>query len=443
MAEESKERKTTVVEEALEKGWKTKGKNADRVCELMGIFDGRIVYRQTCNVNSAISSAVVPVRNTAPYNLNGGGFTVGLWDGGDVRGSHQELAGRVSVEDFASLDNHATHVAGTIGAAGIVANALGMAPSVRIDSYDWNMDTSEMASRAASYPGEYDKIYFSNHSYGTACGWENDFDYWEGHPGWYWLGRWGLREEENFGRYGEDADVYDSVSYLAPYYLTFWAAGNDRNDYAPDEGTSFYYFHNGTWYSKEYNSATDPYDDGYDYGYDTILPSSTAKNILAVGAVNDAVSDGVRDVSRATMTAFSGWGPTDDGRIKPDVVSNGSGLYSAIASSDSSYASYSGTSMAAPGAAGAAVLLAELYSELSGGDVMRASTLKGLIIHTADDLGNNGPDYRFGWGLINAHAAAEHIKKHFEDPDPNQIIEGLLSNAQPAEEFVFTWDRGF
>ena len=440
LAQEAREQKSAALEKALKHGWQIKGKSGHNVYELMGVLDDRIIYKQTCNINSAITSAVDPTRNTAPYNLNGQGFTVGLWDGGDVRDSHQELAGRVSIEDFVGLDDHATHVAGTIGAAGIVANSLGMAPSVRIDSYDWNMDTSEMATRAASFPGENDKIYVSNHSYGTACGWENDFDYWDGHPGWYWLGHWGFREEENFGRYGENADVYDSVSYLAPYFLPFWAAGNDRNDDAPDEGTSFYYFHNGTWYSKNYNSTTDPYSDGYQGGYDTILPSSTAKNIVTVGAVNDAVRDGVRDISRASITAFSGWGPTDDGRIKPDIVCNGSNLYSTTASSDGSYASYSGTSMAAPSAAGAAILLAELHCELSGGDAMRASTLKGLILHTADDLGNSGPDYQFGWGLMNTHIAAEHIKTHFESPDPNQIIESLLNNSQPTEEFIFIWD---
>jgi hypothetical protein len=96
--------------------------------------------------------------------------------------------------------------------------------------------------------------------------------------------------------------------------------------------------------------------------------------------------------------------------------------------------------MASPGAAGAAILLAGLYSELSGGDAMRASTLKGLILHTADDLGDIGPDYRFGWGLMNARAAAEHIKIHFENHDPNQIIQGLVNNSQPAQKFVFTWD---
>ena len=69
--------------------------------------------------------------------------------------------------------------------------------------------------------------------------------------------------------------------------------------------------------------------------------------------------------------------------------------------------------MAAPTAAGAGILLAEYYSELSGGEAMRASTLKGVIIHTADDLGNRGPDYRFGWGLMNTQAAAEKIRKSY------------------------------
>jgi hypothetical protein len=45
---------------------------------------------------------------------------------------------------------------------------------------------------------------------------------------------------------------------------------------------------------------------------------------------------------------------------------------------------------------------------------MLASTLKGLMIHTADDLGTPGPDYQTGWGLINAKEAADLIKAQKE-----------------------------
>ena len=59
---------------------------------------------------------------------------------------------------------------------------------------------------------------------------------------------------------------------------------------------------------------------------------------------------------------------------------------------------------------------------------MRSATLKGLIIHTADDLGNPGPDYRHGWGLMNAEAAAALIKEH-ADHGSGRLIEDRLTSA--------------
>ena len=195
------------------------------------------------------------------------------------------------------------------------------------------------------------------------------------------------------------------------------------------------------WRTKTYNPSKGPYDDGWDNGgFDTIMTVGVAKNIMTVGAVNDAVSAGVRYPSQGTMTSFSGWGPTDDGRIKPDIVTNGVGLYSPVASSDSSYASYSGTSMAAPSAAGAAMLLVDYYGRLFPGQAMRASTIKALIIHTADDLGNAGPDYKFGWGLMNAEAAAGQISDHNDFPDTNKIAESLLDGVNTLETYTFEWD---
>ncbi|MHC4500786.1 MAG: S8 family serine peptidase, partial [Planctomycetota bacterium] len=176
--------------------------------------------------------------------------------------------------------------------------------------------------------------------------------------------------------------------------------------------------------------------------FDTIPLIGVAKNILTVGAVYDAVSGGVRDISQAAMTGFTGWGPTDDGRIKPDIVTNGTLLYSPIADSDSSYDSWSGTSMATPGATGATMLLVEHYGELFSGQAMRSSTLKALIIHTADDLGSPGPDYKFGWGLINAHAAAEQITDHYDFPDANKITEGLLDDVNTLATYTFESGTG-
>jgi hypothetical protein len=428
LAQQSMERKIVAWQIAQNQGWSPKGKIGDKLYDLMAVEDGIVYVYTTTNVNSAISSGVDLIRNTAPYNLNGSGLTAGVWDGGAVRPTHQEFGSRVIVRDGASNSNHSTHVGGTIGAAGVVANALGMAPRVNIDSYEWTSDTAEMTSRAMSYPQEPGTIQVSNHSYSYISGWESSFS----PPRWY--GTWGNRESDNFGIYNSYTVEWDSLCYNAPYFLPFKSAGNDRNDNAPSNGTTFSYFNGVFWTTKSYDPASDPYDDGWDNGgYDTISMVGNAKNIVTVGAVSDAVSGGVRNVSAASIASFSNWGPTDDGRIKPDIVANGIGLYSCSASSNTSYTTFSGTSMSSPSAAGAAMLLVDHYNQLHPGQSIRASTLKGLLIHTADDLGNSGPDYSYGWGLINVKAAADLM---FEET----IVEEVVDAAEPGDVFYVNSD---
>jgi len=434
LAKKNSDAKKTAWAIALNQGWSPKGKINDVLYELIAIKDGLVYMYVTDNVNSAISIAVDPIRNTPPYNLNGTGVTVGIWDGGSIRATHQEFNGRVNVVDGGSNYNHATHVGGTVGATGIDSSALGMAPNVTINSYEWNYDASEMTSCAMSYAGEPGTIQVSNHSYGIVSGWEYSFL----PPRWY--GTWGNRESEYFGIYNSYAAGWDMVCYDAPYFLPFKSAGNNRSDVAPSEGATFEYYDDG-WQTKTYNSSTDPCSDNWDNGgFDTINAHGNAKNIMTVGAVDDAVSGGSRDPASGIMTNFSGWGPSDDGRIKPDIVANGVCLYSSTANSDASYSTKSGTSMSSPSAAGAAILLVEYYGKLFPGQAMRSSTLKGLIIHTADDLGNTGPDYSYGWGLVNVEAAAVLIKEHHNYLSTSKIIESVLNENNPNDIYEFVWD---
>ena len=116
------------------------------------------------------------------------------------------------------------------------------------------------------------------------------------------------------------------------------------------------------------------------------------------------------------MSTFSGWGPTDDGRIKPDFVAAGVGIFSTFETSDDAYGNLQGTSMSTPNAAGTFVLLQQLHKKLSGGRLMKSASLKGLIAHTAREAGRaDGPDYEFGWGLVNAVGAADHLIKQNGD----------------------------
>lgn len=114
-----------------------------------------------------------------------------------------------------------------------------------------------------------------------------------------------------------------------------------------------------------------------------------AKNILTVGAVND-VNGGylpLQGPASVQMTGFSSYGPTDDGRIKPDLVANGWLLLSTWGEPNY-FAVIAGTSMAAPSVAGSLLLVQEHYEDMHGSDdFMRAATLKALAIHSADETG--------------------------------------------------------
>ncbi len=425
---------------AAQLGWEIRGETDEgKVFELAGVDEnGLPIYFGTLNDNARISTAVTLMQDVAPYNaegsVNGDGMRAGVWDAGAIRRTHREFGSRVFVMDgSANADNHATHVGGTVGASGVTARAKGMAPLVRLNSYNWTSDTSEMSAAGANTATLGSRLSVSNHSYGFINGWNGN----------RWYGKPGAREDEGFGQYGGTSRDVDQVAVNNPFYLPFIAAGNDRSDRAPANGASYEYLNSSNRFvTGTYNSSTGPYSDGYDNGgFDTIGSGlSTAKNVVTIGAANDAVSNGQRNPGRSTITSFSGWGPVDDGRVKPDLVANGAGLYSPTAGSDSAYSTYSGTSMASPNATGSALLLQQLYSRKFGGEIMRGSTLKALMVHTADDIGRPGPDYVNGWGLINTKTASDVILAHQATPASFTMVEGELSGGNNTDTYDVTWD---
>ncbi len=398
-------------------------------------FEGNTpIYYTTYNEDAAISinTDAVYSGGGAGLNLSGNGVTLSEWDGGAVRLNHQELTGRITqVDGYAfTLDvnsDHATHVAGTMIAAGIVSSAKGMAFDADLDAYQWNNNLSEVTATSTIA---------SNHSYGNLTGWEymytdNLVDY--GFPAdyyWWWFGDPSVSttEDYKFGFYDTDSETWDDMLFNKPSHLMVKAAGNNRGN-GPVPG-AFHFFYNGggIWSSNVVRDF-----DGGTTGYNSITDISNSKNILTVGAVND-VSGGYSGPSSVTMTTFSGWGPTDDGRIKPDIVANGYQVYSSSAVATSSYTIKDGTSMASPSVTGSIGLLLEHEKNLFGSNSFISSTWKAILTHSADDAGNTGPDYVYGWGLMNTKSAADIVSS--QASSCNHIKEFNLADGNTIELYV-------
>ncbi|MBE0661406.1 MAG: S8 family serine peptidase [Bacteroidales bacterium] len=402
---------------ALQNGWSIRTESEFGETEYQYIDElGMPQAYTTYNLNSAITTGTNQLwpGGTTGLNLNGNAYLIGIWDGGGVRTTHQEFGGRVTIIDGASLSNHSTHVGGTMVASGVQNAARGMASQATLRSYDWTDDYAEMATEAAI------GLTLSNHSYGWNRGWNSSGG------NMYWWGTTSISATEDylFGFYDATARDLDIVAVNAPNYLIVWAAANDRDDtwsgghYVRDGG--------GNWV---WSTATRDQDGGAD-GFDCIPQQGIAKNILTVGAVND-IPGGYSNPADVVATVFTSWGPADDGRIKPDIVANGASLYSTSSAGNASYTTMSGTSMASPSVTGTLALLQEHYTNVRG-RAMSAAALKGLVINTADEAGpNDGPDYMFGWGLLDAVGAAEKITQ--DDTEGGLIVQGVLNNGQTID----------
>lgn len=386
---------------AQKRGLPTRIRQSDgRIVELVAIDKGRPIYLTVANRAAA---AVTGTSHLYPggrlgLDLTGAGLLLGIWDEGHVLGTHAELSERMSYGDKADVSFHATHVAGTLGASGIDARARGMAYEALLKSYDWKNDATEMSNEAAA------GLLLSNHSYTTIAGWHYGDVEGTGEDQWYWLGDPSISETEDvaFGWYDIRAIQYDRVAYANPYYLPVVAAGNDRLDRGPSNGTYRGLNRNGNYQDYSVSDRPIPVDGGSG-GFDSITGGSVAKNVLTIGSV------GFSSATNSVHTsAFSSFGPTDDGRIKPDLVGVGENLYSLSSEGGPGYGRSSGTSMSAPNVTGSLLLLQQQYEETFG-EFMRSATLKGLVLHTATDLGRPGPDYSTGWGLLNTEAASRQI----------------------------------
>jgi hypothetical protein len=312
--------------------------------------------------------------NASPYDLDGEGVRLLILDTGAVSAGHETFdsgtGSRVTVIDGSSPTPHATHVAGTAagdGSGSPAGRGRGVAPAAEI--------LSVAANSSAAVEGDYET---ARNAYGADLASNSiGFPLAEEHP-----------EEpcSREGEYGWSSGVVDRMvrgTAVTGPMITVWSSGNERDG---DEGHG--------------RCAA---------GFGTTSEPGCAKNPIHVGAIN---SDG------GSMTSFSSWGPCDDGRLKPTVVAPGCETgrvtgegFILSSSSSGSYAGDCGTSMAAPAVSGTiALLLQDWRQHLTFGfpSIQTARLLPALVkaalIQTARDLGPEGPDYRHGYGAVDAQA---------------------------------------
>ncbi|MFT6935967.1 MAG: PKD repeat protein [Saprospiraceae bacterium] len=185
------------------------------------------------------------------------------------------------------------------------------------------------------------------------------------------------------GGYTTNARVVDEQTYLNPSLLHVFSAGNS-------------------------NSQDCGYGAGNQWGNIT-GGHKIGKNVIATA---NLFADG-------SLVASSSRGPSEDGRLKPDISANGQDQLSI--STDNTYQSFGGTSGAAPGIAGVATQLYDAYRQMNGGQDPEAGFIKAILLNGAEDFGNPGPDFKYGWGRVNAYRSLEILEN-------NDYLVGTIMN---------------
>lgn len=131
--------------------------------------------------------------------------------------------------------------------------------------------------------------------------------------------------------------------------------------------------------------------------WNIITAPADGPNVIAVGAVN----------ASGGLVSFSSRGPTADGRIKPDVMAMGSGVYAVSSSTTKGYTFVSGTSFACPLTAGVVAQIVSAHPEVTPQQMLQ-------VLHNTASRAN-APNNDFGYGIVNAKAAITALGPAFSN----------------------------
>ncbi len=356
--------------------------------------------------DSRIQIFANPTFNT--YKLNGSGINISMWEvAGIPNVTHADLIKRVAFTPeppTSQFSDHATVVAGIMGGDGSISSLYtGIASGIKI-----------VAHTEANHLLEYSKDMLaddrlslvSQNSWTFIVNASNCNDY----------GNYDLDEEGKL----DEIIRGDSAQPLKGRRISIvYAVGNERDD-------------------GDCNLNNNPYNS-------TPRPS-TAKNVITVGAVP---SDNIQ-----ASTCFSSWGPTDDGRLKPEIVApgdegscaTGSGIEYYLTPFTLNSNENSGTSFSAPQVSGAIALMQQQTKCTFDNKPLLPSTLKAILVHTTTDVNTTGPDYRTGYGLLNVTGAVDAvIYRKFREDNLSSITETdkwnfTIISGEPNTKVTLTWD---
>jgi PKD repeat protein len=184
------------------------------------------------------------------------------------------------------------------------------------------------------------------------------------------------------------------------------------------------------------NAGTANHNYGAGAGWGNITGGYKAgKNVMAVGNLRNTDS----------LENSSSRGPARDGRIKPDICANGWNQLST--GPNNTYLVGGGTSAASPGIAGIFAQLSQAYRSLNNDSVPPSALLKACMLNTAEDLGNPGPDFRFGWGRINALRAVQTLEDNrfqtgtISQGDSLNLIIDVPANVKELRVMLYWADK--